>query len=342
MPDWIRIPVLFWFQFFFTLWIYFNKQDVLSSSIIISRSTLALVPAIFFKKIINSRRAPQVILWAHEVVENKVVYEFVYKHADGIVGTNSAILNDLAHKFSIPLCKLTISLNPVPEAWLQKTICRKEARKSLGLPEGRPLVVYTGKLYIGQREAEYILNSAVQLPQATFVLTGGKPNVVAYYQKWCASKGLKNVFFSGFLYDLAVVRLYQASADILVSYYTQADHLVRYNYPQKITEYMLAKGVIITPNYPATQDILNAANAIFVEPENQAALNAAIQQTLLRLEAFRKLGEQAFRDVQEMTFKKRARKLIIFFESLNKEADDGAAIEKPDESPTFPKPVCVE
>lgn len=326
VPDWFRVPILFAFQFFYLIGIYLKGRAFLSSTIIMSRNALTLVPVILFRRLISTQRMSKVIYWAHEVIENRPLYRFVYKHADGIIATNSAIIDDLVQRFFIPRSKLAISLNPVPETWLKDGIGRKEARRRLGLPVEQPLVVYTGKLYIGQREAEFILNAAMQLPQCTFVLTGGKPNVVHHYQAWCVARGIKNVLFPGFLYDLAEVRLYQSAGDILVSYYTRYEHQVEYNYPQKITEYMLAKGIIITPDYPATRDILNETNAIFVEPENQAALDDTIRHAVLNLEQNRKFGQKAFLDVQEITFKKRAGVLIGFLESLSNEADNAKAL----------------
>lgn len=186
----------------------------------------------------------------------------------------------------------------------------------LGLSVNKPLVVYTGKLYVNQREAECILEAASLLPGFHFLLTGGKDHVVDHYRRWCAERGISNVTFTGFLRDYTRVGYYQAAADILISYYTDQDHLVRYNLPQKIGEYMLTRNPIVTCNYPATADVLNEMNALFVEPENATALAEGIQRASDNTEISARVAAQAFADAREMTFRNRTGILMEFFGTL--------------------------
>jgi glycosyltransferase involved in cell wall biosynthesis len=208
---------------------------------------------------------------------------------------------------------MTISLNPVSEAQLANRVSRAEARTRLGLESREPLVVYTGKLFVGQREAEYILEAARRLPRYRFLLTGGKEQVVAHYQDFCQREGIGNVTFVGFVRDYSQVCYYQAAADVLVSYYTTAEHLTRYQLPNKTCEYMLAGSPIVTCDFLATRDVLNSGNAIFVEPEDPAALAAGIRQAVEDPALARRVTERALADVQRLTFRQRAAGIVEFF-----------------------------
>ena len=79
---------------------------------------------------------------------------------------------------------------------------------------------------------------------------------------------------------------------------------------------MAARRPIVTPDYPATRDILNESNAIFVKPENSASLAAGIKRAVGNSAEAEHVAEQAYQDVQEITFKKRTRVLINFLKAL--------------------------
>lgn len=317
IPRTIMVSLMFLYNFFVIFRILLCNIASLTDVVIMSRSVDLLIPVILLKKLLQLFEGPKVISWAHEL-KFKKRYLWVYRNVNGIAATNSAVINDLYEKLQIPSEKLAVSLNPITENQLRNIIDREDARKKLNLNvNDRPLVVYTGKLYIGQKEAEYILKAAHQLPDYNFLLTGGKPHVVEYYDKWCRERKISNVLFTGYLYDYNKIKYYQFVADVLVSYYTQRDHLVKYNLPQKIAEYMLTHNAIVTPDYPATRDILNDSNAIFVKPENLGSLIQGIRHAVENKEYSNRKARQAFQDVQEMTFKKRTKILLDFFKTCN-------------------------
>ncbi|HBF21985.1 MAG: hypothetical protein CMI36_09935 [Owenweeksia sp.] len=273
----------------------FKRQEVL----VISRSALILYPQLWLKKILKSRI--KTVVWVHEVKKHKT-YSYVYRHADFILGTNSAITGDIEKLYGVEAGKTGITLNPVSERQLKEELSREEARRKIGISQ-QPLVVYTGKLFIGQLEARYLLEAARQLPSYTFLFTGGKPEVVEYYKSWCYDNEVGNVLFTGYLHDYRELKNYQYAADILVSYYTEKEHDLRYNLPQKIVEYMLTKNPIVTPEFEATRDVLNAENAIFVEPENIASLVSGIRKAWEDREHAQQLAQRAYSDSRHYSFK---------------------------------------
>jgi glycosyltransferase involved in cell wall biosynthesis len=207
-----------------------------------------------------------------------------------------------------------ISLNPISEKQVRDRVSREEARRRLALGVDGPLVAYTGKLFIGQQEAEWILEAARRLPDCVFLFTGGRPNVVAHYREWCRRAGLERVRFTGFIDDYTRIADYQQAADVLVSYYSPREHDVRYNLPNKMCEYMLTGNVIVTSDFPAVRDVLNEGNAIFVAPEDPEALAVGIRWAIENRDAAGRLAARASVDVAAMTFAKRTRMLLDGFE----------------------------
>lgn len=312
MSKWLILPVMSSAFALKTLRILIANIGRQQEVAVISRNVDLLLPAILLKRLFGRRRGPKIICWAHEFV-SKRRYIWAYRNSDGVIATNSAITADLHRIAGIPASALAVSLNPITEHHVQNAWTRESAREKLDLSIDKPLVVYTGKLYIGQKEAEYILEAARQLPQYHFLLTGGKPGVVSHYNQQCLRRGIANVSFTGFLYRYDDVRLYQFSADILVSYYSRHDHLVTYNLPNKICEYMLTGNPIVTADYPAIKDVLNESNAILVEPENVEALCKGIHRAW---ECGAAKARQAYEDVKEMTFLKRTKSLLEFIGRL--------------------------
>lgn len=283
--------------------------------LIMSRSPALLLPILLLRPLFWRRWRPIVISWAHEI-SSRWRHRWVYRRSDGIVATNSAIAGDLETEIRIPRDRLAISLNPITTQQLHQRIRQEDARRELGLNAGAFLVVYTGKLYLGQKETEYILEAAKLLPECRFILTGGRPWVVAHYQRWCADRGIGNVTFTGHILDYSRIAYYQAAADVLVAYYSQADHDVRHNLPNKICEYMLTGQPIVTCDYPAVRDTIDQNSAVFVAPEDPNALAAGIRSVLVHREAARRTGRNALRRVSSMTFVERTATLLQFFNRL--------------------------
>ena len=129
-------------------------------------------------------------------------------------------------------------------------------------------------------------------------------------KKYCESKGVRNVRFTGFMNDSTYVRYYQLAADVLVSYYTAKDHPVEFNYPQKVNEYLTTGNPVVTPDFPATRDVLNKNNVIFVQPDNPADLARGIKLAVQDKELVERITRQASMDIRELSFNHRTAAFI--------------------------------
>lgn len=282
---------------------------------LISRSTHLLRPYFFLRKLFTKRfQQVHIIHWAHDF-KTSASYRAVYRKSDFLLATNSSILKEMLQLARKQESEGAITLNPITAAQAEEHITRENARKETQLESlDKPLIVYTGKL--GKkydREALYILGAAKNLAHCTFLFTGGKPDVVEHWKKYCRENQMDNVIFTGYIHQYNRIRYYQAAADVLVSYYTSQGHDVRYNLPNKLCEYMLTGNVIVSPNYPATSDLLNEHNCIFAAPEDTDALTAALRTAVENPETSQRKALQAAKDVREITFKKITGSLLELF-----------------------------
>lgn len=248
--------------------------------LILSRSTAILSPMVFLKKLTPFLPHPPVVLWVHEISLSRRRLLWLYRNVDRVLTTNSKMKEDLVHKIGIPEDKVHVTLNPITKTHSKEHMSQELARERIDYREQKPLIVYTGKLFAGQKEIDFIVRAAQHLPQYNFLLTGGKPEAVEYYKSWCRESAVSNIKFTGYMHNYTHVKHYQAAADVLVSYYTRSEHIVEYNFPQKIVEYMLTGHPIVSPDFPASSDVLNSENAIFVEPEDTDSLVEGIKEAV--------------------------------------------------------------
>jgi glycosyltransferase involved in cell wall biosynthesis len=308
-----QLAVLLFSIFFISLKIIFSKQNQAGSKFIVGRDNKSLLPAMFLKKIVGKRKQIKIVTTVHEVKAGRL-NKWMYRNYDGILVTTSSAGKKLVNDFLVSEIKVERLLSPVSKN--NYSAGKPEARKIINYTDSKPLVVYTGKLGKGIAELDYILEAAKHLPEFNFILTGGKPESVNYFTEICRKKNIHNVCFTGFINDSTAICNYQLAADALISYYTTEDHTVEYNFPQKLIEYMHARTPIVTPDFPATHDVINSSNAIIVQANNSDSLADGIKKAIEEKEYSQKLADKAFRDVQIYSNDQVAKRLVKFFQTI--------------------------
>lgn len=289
-----------------------NKQE---DYYVISRSETLLFFTLIFKKIFFRKRF-QIGVWLHEL-KSKRIHRFVYKNADFILATNSVILADFKKNILRKPYKTALTYNPISENQLHFALTKEDARKKINYSSQDKLIVYTGKLYKNQAEIEFVIEAAKKLKNMQFIFTGGKKDVLSFYNTRFKKENIQNIRLTGYLNDYSQIKFYQKAADLLISYYTESEHDVNYNFPNKICEYMLSGNPIITPFYTATKDVLNEANAFEVEAENSEKLALKIEQIFRDETKMKSKAENAFKTVQNMTYRKVVAQIIESLTSKN-------------------------
>jgi glycosyltransferase involved in cell wall biosynthesis len=182
------------------------------------------------------------------------------------------------------------------------------------------VVAYTGKLYLGMRELEYLLTAAEKLPECLFVFTGGRPPVVRSLNQQLRDRGLENVRLAGMLSEPEQTRFYQQAADVLVTYYSLEDlPFAGHHIPSKLAEYMTTGNPIVAADYPAARDLLNPGNSILVKPDDATALVDALRLAVRDRELAATLGERAQRDIATQSSEAIGAELGAFLASVARE-----------------------
>ncbi len=307
---WFQLLVLLTSYFFVSVGIIFSNRRNLKDVVIISRDNKSSLPMMILKKLLGKFCKVKIINTVHEVKKGKL-NSWMYRNYNGLLVTTSSAKKKLMETYGIPGSKIERLVAPVSQ--LNYKITREEARKKINYNDSKPLIVYTGKLGKGIKELEYIFDAAVSLPQYNFILTGGKSEVLDYLKDICRQRSIPNISFSGFINDSTFISYYQIAADALISYYSIQDHVVEYNFPQKLVEYMHTKNPIVTPDFPATHDVINSSNAIIVQSDNVLSFVEGIRRSIEERAASKLLAEKAFNDVQQFSVEKSTAHLIKFF-----------------------------
>jgi len=284
----------------------------LNTAYIISRSTHLIRPFLALKsRVPFLLKNVKIIHWAHDL-HTGPEYTRVYKRSDFLLATNSSTLESMLKLVNRPQKDGCITLNPVTDLQAGETFSQEEARRRIHLGHlNSPLVVYTGKIGLHyDRELRHIFTAAKILPAYQFLLTGGKQETILHWEKYCEDEGISNVQFTGYIHDYRRVKFFQYAADVLISYYTDQAHDTRYNLPNKICEYMIAGRIIVTPDYPATRDLLRTDNCHFVQPDDSKALAEGIKYVIEhRLESDQKAA-LASKEARELSFRKIASNIL--------------------------------
>jgi glycosyltransferase involved in cell wall biosynthesis len=146
-------------------------------------------------------------------------------------------------------------------------ISQDEARKNLGLPSDKKIVLYSGSLF-EDREIENIVALAEKITEANFVVVGGPLENAQYFQQKADNEGLKNLIFTGRQPHYQIPK-YLFAADVLLGLWSKKIPTINYCSPLKLFEYMAAGRIIVAHGFPTITEVLtDNVHALIVEPED--------------------------------------------------------------------------
>lgn len=192
-------------------------------------------------------------------------------------------------------------------------------KKRLGLYAGKKYAVYCGHLY-EDKGIEIILQSAAELSsnrRIQFLLVGGFEKDRRYWERYCKSRGICNVMFTGFISNEIIPQYLKAADCLLLPYkrnmkYQKMD--IHTTSPLKLFEYMAAKRPIVATNIPTVSKILkDGINSILVNTDSIKDFSTAILKAIFQEES-KVLGDNAYRDVMQYTWKERCKAILRLFQ----------------------------
>lgn len=226
-----------------------------------------------------------------------------FARARGIVAVNGEIAQALQKTFFLPQARLLIEPNGVdPSFFVQPD--RKEARRMLGIPQERQMVLYAGRFYkwkglevlpptsrllAAQGIAALVLGGT----DAEFMAVVGEAGALSFAQARPAE-----------------VPLWLAAADALLLIGTRhSDYSYRYTAPMKIFEYLAAGRPVIASETPALRSFVPPETVVYCPPDDAEALAAAVLRVVANAPGFAHYVERGRALAKEHTWEKRASRI---------------------------------
>ncbi|MBU0580166.1 MAG: GxxExxY protein [Candidatus Margulisbacteria bacterium] len=272
----------------------FKKADV-----IYSRDALPLFFLSFFKR--N-------LIWEIHVNRFDPIIKRVLKKCKSIIAITQKLKNFYITK-GAKANKILVAPDGVDLNEFDIKTSKDEGREKLNLPKNKKIILYSGSFYLYDWKGIDILLDASKYfdDKHLFILVGGTDEeILAIKEKF----NLKNVLLIGHQ-SHSLMPFFLKAADILVLPNKKGNEVSeKYTSPMKLFEYMASKRPIVASDLPSIREILNEDSSVLVDPNNPGALAKGIKKILKDKNLAEKISMQAYSNVQNYSWNKRAEKIL--------------------------------
>ena len=188
---------------------------------------------------------------------------------------------------------------------------KNQARKMVGLPLDKKIILYSGSFYLYDwKGVDVLIDAAKYLSDdELIILLGGKADEIAQINGLRASNRIKLIERQPY----KNIPVYLKAADILVLPNKKGESISeKYTSPLKLFEYMASGAPIVASDLPSLREVLNNQNSVLVEPNSSERLAEGISQALGNGDLASKISAQALKDVQQYSWQKRTGNIIKF------------------------------
>jgi glycosyltransferase involved in cell wall biosynthesis len=238
---------------------------------------------------------------AHKAL-NRTLMKKLIRRVAGVVSITGNLAAEL-ESLGVAGGKILVAPDGVDLEQFDLHIAQVEARKKLGLPD-KKIILYSGNLKLAWKGVGTVVETAKSFgSDVLFVLigTGGSEEYNS-----------ENVYVAGYK-PHKEVPLWLKAANILLLPNTAKEGTSKlYTSPLKMFEYMASKRPIIASDLPSIREVLSEKNAVLVGPDDPKSLAEGIEKILKDPGLVENLSVQAFEDVQNYTWRKRARRILDF------------------------------
>lgn len=194
------------------------------------------------------------------------------------------------------------------------------ARERVGVPSGRRIASFVGRYHTNGKEKGIpdILRAATDLvgefPDLDFYFIGGPLDWVPRYEGILVAEGLpRDRFCFRERRPIGEVPYYLKASDVLLMPHPWSEFYAYEVSPLKMFEYMSAKRPIVASRLPAIMEVLrHGENALLGEPGDPKSIAENIRLALKDRDLSARVARQAYADVQEHTWMKRAARILGF------------------------------
>ncbi|OHA27734.1 MAG: hypothetical protein A3C08_03185 [Candidatus Taylorbacteria bacterium RIFCSPHIGHO2_02_FULL_47_18] len=214
----------------------------------------------------------------HDAKRRGALFNFLFKHAMGVLTINHIIKNKLCARFGLSEEKVLVAPNGISyEFFNAVSITCEQARVALGLPQESRIALYAGQFY-AWKGLEIFAEAARRAPNVLFYLAGGTRES---FEKVTGIRALQeNILFGG-IRPYKEMPLLMRAADALIVLGTKRDE---YSYfhtsPMKLFEYLPIGRPIVASRTPAIADMVSEKEVFFYEPDNAENMAHAIVEAI--------------------------------------------------------------
>lgn len=223
-----------------------------------------------------------------------------------VVTISEGLKKELIRRGSPPN-KIVVARGAVDIAKFGKFQSPSAARLFLGLPDDKPIVMYTGHL-TRARGVCTLIEAVKSVPEANFVIIGGAMGRDSLCETELENLGdVDNLTWVGRLAPFEVAA-YQEAAEILVL--PQADEVGQA--PMKLYEYLASRSAVIASNIPPFREVLrDGESAVLFEPGSAQDLAISIQRLLEDKQMLNRLSRNGLEIARNWTWKDRVSKILL-------------------------------
>lgn len=225
---------------------------------------------------------------------------------DGVVAISDALRSRILRRLPGLESRVWVERSGFDPTVLHRDIDRADAQAKIGLEHADgPVVVYAGRVFRG-KGVDVLIEAAEHLEGiGARVLIVGNVQEPEYVARAC-----RNVTFTGFVAPSDVPE-YLAAADVLVMPSTGTLRYAEYTSPLKLFEYLATGNPVVASDLPVLREVLrHEENALLYPPHDAAALADALKRLWSDRSLGRALADQAWRDVQQYSWRARATRIL--------------------------------
>lgn len=240
------------------------------ADIVFSRDEYSLLLATWFTSF-------STIYEAHDPRWNWIIRTLM-KYVDRVVITSGGLKKYYVAQ-GVPESRMHVAPNAIDPEQFGMLVEQNAARKQLGLPVDKKVLVYTGHLY-DSKGARTLLEIAQSLShEMLLVVVGGIAQDIEKYKKITAT--LNTIMYVG-KQPHTLMPVYLQAADALIIPNSGKSEFSRlHTSPIKLFEYMSSRRPIIASDLPSLREILSDETAYFAEADNAESFISTINHVFL-------------------------------------------------------------
>ncbi len=251
----------------------------------------------------------------HDAKAKKFPFTHFFSRARGLIVINNIIKEKLCVRFGIEPARIIVHPNGIDLITFHREYVLLDARKKLGLPQDKKIVLYIGKFY-DWKGLDTLIDAADLLKEYITLL---------FYFVGDTEENLKKVTKRATLppsircvshRDLKEIPLWLSAANVCVALGTKKSEYSYYHTsPMKLFEYMAISGyAIIAAETSAMKEIVSDDHVVFYRPDDAGDLAKKITECIGGGHNFEEKSRKAFERVRGFTWEKRASSIVAFIE----------------------------